>query len=194
MSHTRAIPVQASVVVTRGSLETEPFTRSLVDLADQGLRTLCSDPASHHLWLSAEVTERRIAVELCRGRPVIRPCAATAEARRERFGVWGGVDRSPRPKTAKADRRCGSHHPNSLVTWQPRCCSAPSAAAPRGMSVLARAGQARDKVHAAARNDHRRTQFADLPVADLSPRTGRKPPADSVWCLGGAAFVGSQHR
>jgi hypothetical protein len=76
---------------------------------------------------------------------------------------------------------------------RPRCCSATSAAAPRGLSVLARAGQARDKVHAAARNDHRRTEFADLPIADLSPWIGRKLPDDSVGCLG-APFVGSPHR
>jgi hypothetical protein len=101
---TRANTVQASVIVTRGLAEAERFIRALLDLAEQGLRTHCSDPASHHLWLSESVTERRIAVKLCRGCPVIEPCGQAAEARRERFGVWGAIDRTPQPKTAKADR------------------------------------------------------------------------------------------
>jgi hypothetical protein len=35
-------------------------------------------------------------VRLCEGCPVIMECWSAAVARDERWGVWGGVDRSPR--------------------------------------------------------------------------------------------------
>jgi hypothetical protein len=99
---TRAIPVQASGIVKRGSLEIERVTRALLDLADQGLRPHCSDRETHHLWLSEEITERRTAVELCRCCPVLKPCGHAVDARRERFGVEGC--RSRPSAGAKADR------------------------------------------------------------------------------------------
>ena len=73
-----------------------PFTRALVDLAARGLRTHCSDAETHHLWLSEEAHERAVAARLCRGCPALTECGEAAEARRERFGVWGGRDRTLR--------------------------------------------------------------------------------------------------
>lgn len=103
----RADPMARSVVLTRGRVKTERFTRALLDLADQGLRTHCSDPETHHLWLSEEVAERRTATGLA--------------ARRSASGAVSTYTSAG----AKADRCCGSHHPSSFVTWRPRCCSAP---------------------------------------------------------------------
>jgi hypothetical protein len=71
----------------------ERLTRALINLAAAGLRTDCSDVALHHLWLSESQQERAVAVRLCRGCPVLRECAEVG--RYERFGVFGGVDRTP---------------------------------------------------------------------------------------------------
>lgn len=76
---------------------TDQLTRALLDLAARGERTHCSDPATHHLWLSEIKAERAEAAKLCRGCPVIIPCGQAATARQERWGVWGGRDFSRKP-------------------------------------------------------------------------------------------------
>jgi hypothetical protein len=81
----------------RGLAETEHFTRALINLAAQGLRTHCSDPGTSELWLSEHKAERREAAKLCRGCPVIEQCGRAAEARDEKFGVWAAVDRTRLP-------------------------------------------------------------------------------------------------
>jgi hypothetical protein len=95
-------PVQATVLVNRGRVESYDFTRALINAAASGLRTHCSDPDSRDLWLSEEVTERRKAARLCAGCPVLEPCHSAAEARGEKFGVWAGVDRTARPYLRKS--------------------------------------------------------------------------------------------
>jgi Transcription factor WhiB len=87
-----------TVVYTRGRIEGDKLTRALVQAAADGLRPHCSDPPSRHLWLSEFEGERREAARLCGGCPVFRPCDQAAEARQERFGVWGGRDRTRRQK------------------------------------------------------------------------------------------------
>jgi hypothetical protein len=74
--------------VARGREESERFTRALLNLPARGLRTHCSDPETHHLWLSESVVERRQATILCRGCPVKRECGE-AEARGERSASGG---------------------------------------------------------------------------------------------------------
>jgi Transcription factor WhiB len=75
----------------------ERFTKALIDLAAAGLRTPCGDLATGHLWLSEINAERAQAAILCHGCPVQLECWAAAVARDERFGVWGGVDRTRNP-------------------------------------------------------------------------------------------------
>jgi hypothetical protein len=89
-------------MIRRGRIATDRLTRALLDMAARGERTHCSDPTSHHLWLSEHETERAIAVMLCDHCPVLTVCRDTAEQRDERWGVWGGVDRSIRPGPKKA--------------------------------------------------------------------------------------------
>jgi hypothetical protein len=84
----------------RGAAASRHFTKALIDLAAHGLRTHCSDPETHHLWLSEDEQERAIAVELYPECPVQLECWLAANARNEKFGVWGGVDRTVRPKAA----------------------------------------------------------------------------------------------
>lgn len=74
---------------------TELLTRALVDLATKGQRPRCGDPATHELWVSDQRAERETAAAWCSGCPLLDVCAAAGAA--EVFGVWGGVDRTPRP-------------------------------------------------------------------------------------------------
>jgi hypothetical protein len=85
------------VLSFRGGAASRRFTRALVDLAANGLRTHCSDPVTSELWLSEVEAERAEAARLCRGCPVVAPCGEAAVARGERFGVWGGRDRTRHP-------------------------------------------------------------------------------------------------
>jgi hypothetical protein len=75
----------------------ERLTKALADLAAHGLRQHCADPELSHLWLSDHADERAVAAILCAGCPVELLCWDAARARDERFGVWGGVDRTQHP-------------------------------------------------------------------------------------------------
>lgn len=77
-------------------IASERLTKALIDLAAAGLRTHCSDPETHHLWLSEYPEERAQAAKLCEGCPVLIECWTASVARDERWGVWAGIDRSPR--------------------------------------------------------------------------------------------------
>lgn len=76
----------------------EQLTRALVDLATRGQRPRCGEPGTHDYWLSDDPAERRQAATWCAGCPVLELCGEDAEAQDERFGVWGGQDRTPRRK------------------------------------------------------------------------------------------------
>jgi len=84
------------------ALANDKLTMALLNLAAKGERTHCSDPATHHLWLSEHDTERAIAITLCDHCPVLTECRRTAQLRGERFGVWGGKDFSRRPGGPRA--------------------------------------------------------------------------------------------
>jgi len=81
---------------------TDNLTRALLDIAARGLRTHCSDAGTGGLWLSEHPSERAEAARLCRGRPVIQPCAHAATANNETFGVFGGRDFTRPPGKKKA--------------------------------------------------------------------------------------------
>ena len=88
--------------MTAARVASDQLTRALLDMAARGERTHCSDPATHHLWLSEDQRDRDIAVMMCTHCPVLTVCRDTAELRDERWGVWGGIDRSVRPGRKKA--------------------------------------------------------------------------------------------
>jgi hypothetical protein len=92
---------------TRAARASGKLTVALLTIASQGLRTNCSEPETHHYWLSDFPTERALAVRACHGCPVLQPCLEAAQLNDERFGVWGGVDRS-RPARAKRSKQTGS--------------------------------------------------------------------------------------
>ncbi len=83
----------------------EALTRALVDLATEGRRPRCGEPGGHEMWLSDDATDRAQAARWCAGCPVLTECGAAADEHDERFGVFGGTDRTPPPA---ASRRCRS--------------------------------------------------------------------------------------
>ncbi len=72
----------------------EQLTRRLVDLATEGRRPRCGEAGSHGLWLSDDATDRAQAATWCAGCPVMAECGAAADEHDERFGVFGGTDRT----------------------------------------------------------------------------------------------------
>ena len=88
-------------MTTAARQASDNLTRALLNMAARGERTHCSDPATHHLWLSEHPAERAVAVTLCDHCPVVDPCRHTAEQHDERFGVFGGRDFSIRPGRPK---------------------------------------------------------------------------------------------
>jgi hypothetical protein len=75
--------------MTAASAASDALTLTLLGLAATGERTHCSDPTSHHLWLSEHDTERAIAITLCDHCPVLTVCRDTAQQRGETWGVCG---------------------------------------------------------------------------------------------------------
>jgi Transcription factor WhiB len=78
--------------MTRTTTATTDLTRALIDLAAAGLRTHCSDATLSELWVSDNPSERREATRLCQHCPVIIECRTAADARDERWHVWGERD------------------------------------------------------------------------------------------------------
>ena len=76
------------------------LTKALTDTAAQELRHHCADPELGHLWLSDHESERATAAILCVGCPVQMECWSVARARREKLGVWGSVDFTPKRQKA----------------------------------------------------------------------------------------------
>jgi hypothetical protein len=69
--------------MTAARIATDQLTRALLNMAARGERGHCSDPTSHHLWLSEHESERAIAILLCDHCPVLTVCRDTADLRQE---------------------------------------------------------------------------------------------------------------
>jgi len=79
----------------------EVLGRALLEIADQGRATPCQGRRRDR-WTSDDATQRAWAATVCRGLncPMLEECGAAADEQDERFGVWGGRDR-----TAPAHRK-----------------------------------------------------------------------------------------
>lgn len=75
--------------------------RSLAVLADADALPPCAEQHGHELWTSDAREDRALAAARCLACPVLDACAAAADEGRERWHVWGGADRTPRPSGAK---------------------------------------------------------------------------------------------
>lgn len=82
----------------------EALDRALLDLAADGRRPRCGEPADHLLWTSEKPDERARAAALCVGCPVLQECALAAEEEGELF-VWAGVDRGTRPNASNGRKK-----------------------------------------------------------------------------------------
>ncbi len=79
----------------------ETLTRRLVDLAAHGRRPRCGEPGGHELWCSDDADDRAQAARWCAGCVVLTECAAAADEQDERFGAWGGRDRTASPASRR---------------------------------------------------------------------------------------------
>ena len=73
----------------------EVLGRALLEIADQGRATPCQGRRADR-WTSDRAEEREWAAAVCVGLGcvVLLQCRAVADERDERFGVWGGRDRT----------------------------------------------------------------------------------------------------
>ena len=76
---------------------TNLLNRALITVVAKGGRPRCADPVDHALWTSEDQHDRDIATARCIGCQVLGLCHEAAEEREEKWGVWGGRDRSVRP-------------------------------------------------------------------------------------------------
>ncbi|HEX8509731.1 MAG TPA: WhiB family transcriptional regulator [Propionibacteriaceae bacterium] len=81
----------------------EALTLALVTMASRGQRPRCGDPVTGEMWLSDISEERSTAAGWCAGCPVLVECGQAAAATGEAFGVWGGVDRTPKPQRQRQE-------------------------------------------------------------------------------------------
>jgi Transcription factor WhiB len=87
-------PVRRTVSARAAS---ETLTAALIALGARGMCTPCSQPETHHYWLSEIEAERKQAAAWCRPCPVLIECGQAAEAHDERWGVWASKDYSRKP-------------------------------------------------------------------------------------------------
>lgn len=78
----------------------DQLAHAVADLADQNRSTPCQGEDGA-LWLSETTDDRLEAARRCAPCPLLDICDTTARVARERWGVWGGRDRTPRPVKAK---------------------------------------------------------------------------------------------
>jgi hypothetical protein len=88
----------------------ERLTRALDDLVHQGILPNCGNPSTGWMWLSEDIEDRAQAAKWCRGCPIYRECGDAASARRERFGVWSGEDRTRNPGKTGRPANPGRRH------------------------------------------------------------------------------------
>ena len=55
-------------------------------------------------WFGDTAAENRRAITVCRVCPVSKPCCEEADARREQWGVWGGVNRIAKTAVKREQR------------------------------------------------------------------------------------------
>lgn len=74
--------------------------QGLVKAAAEELRIPCGAWSEGPPWLSEDPRLREVAAAWCQACPVIDECDQAAKWLRVDFGVWGGRDRTKRPRKA----------------------------------------------------------------------------------------------
>jgi hypothetical protein len=75
--------------------------RALDRLARTDQRTPCQHPDTSQRWTSERDIERQLAAKACHGCPVLQLCSDAADARDEHWYVWGGRDRTRKPRASR---------------------------------------------------------------------------------------------
>jgi hypothetical protein len=75
----------------------DKLTMALLNLAERGERTPCSDPDARPLFDSEFEKERAVAIKLCQHCPVSDPGREVAIEQELTWTVRGGIDFSTRP-------------------------------------------------------------------------------------------------
>jgi hypothetical protein len=78
--------------MTAARQASDQLTRALINIARQGIRPRCGDYEVSHYWLSECEQERKQAARWCAGCVVFTECGEVGQ--HQRFGVWGGIDRT----------------------------------------------------------------------------------------------------
>jgi hypothetical protein len=91
-------------MTTAARLGSHNLTMSLLNAANRGERTPCSDVAYRDHWISESEQQRKQAARWCIEWecPVLTECLTAAIANDERWAVWGGKDFSIRAGKKKA--------------------------------------------------------------------------------------------
>ena len=94
-----ALPRRRAVGASQPKFQpaTTKLNTALITMASQGSRPRCADPIDHQLSTSEDQHDRDIAAARCTGCQVLVLCHQAAEEREEKWGVWGGRDRTIRP-------------------------------------------------------------------------------------------------
>jgi hypothetical protein len=93
-------------MTTAARLASHNLTMSLLNAANRGERTPCSDVATRDHWISEAEQQRKQAARWCVEWecPVLTECLTAAVANDERAYVWGGHDFHRRPGRPKRDK------------------------------------------------------------------------------------------
>jgi len=76
---------------------TAKLNTALITMASHGSRPRCADPVDHALWTSEDPAERAVPPPGASAAGCSPSTTKQREARKEKWGIWGGRDRSNRP-------------------------------------------------------------------------------------------------
>ena len=81
------------------------LSRALVGLLNRGAAPPCrADKATLNRWTSDDPDERQWAAWRCAPCTILDACHAAADETPERFGVWGGIDRTQTQRPTNPER------------------------------------------------------------------------------------------
>ena len=108
------------------------FGAAIERMAEQGRKPVCSQRPEQ--WFADRPIVRADAAEARLYCPALHPCAAFAQANRERHHVWGGSDLKPttRKATARSARPCGwtAASPAATAARSPTRATCPTSSLP----------------------------------------------------------------
>ena len=94
---------EVAAIIANTAAATQALALAVRGLAEAGMRAPCADPSHDlNLWTSDSAADRAQAIVLCSGCKITKQCHDAAIARRERHGVWAGVDHTVRQRAKRS--------------------------------------------------------------------------------------------